>query len=94
LIDPSLEGKTKVEIGLKEFTRTEICSTIMGIPITITEEIIGRASRRDVNGKFQWKLHKKTSSWIQTTYETWYKNNASDKYKDMQKEHKVLQKLM
>lgn len=53
LIDPSLEGKTREEMGLKEFTKTEIRSTVMGIHITFTEEIIGRATRRDVDGKFQ-----------------------------------------
>jgi len=80
-----LEGKTRAELGLKEFTKTEILSTIMEIPITITEEIIGRVARKDVGGKFQWKLNKKTSSWIQTTYDALYKHNVSDKYKDMKK---------
>ena len=81
-------------MGLKEFTRTEIHSNIMGIPITITEEVIGRAARRDVEGSFQWNLNNKTSSWKEIVHETPYKNNASNKYKDMQKEHKVLQKLL
>jgi hypothetical protein len=31
LIDPSLEGKTRAEMGLKEFTKTKIRSNIMGI---------------------------------------------------------------
>jgi len=52
LIDPSLQGKTTVEMGLKEFTRTEIRSIIMGIPVTINEEVIGKACRRDVDGAF------------------------------------------
>jgi len=94
LEDPRLEDKSKEEMGLKEFKRTEICSNVKGIPITITEEVIGRATRCEVEGKFQWDLNKKTSSWIQTTFEALYKNNASNKYKDMQKEHKVLQKLI
>jgi hypothetical protein len=46
LIDPSLEGNTKEEMGLKPFTRTENRSNIMGIPVTINEEIIGIACRR------------------------------------------------
>jgi len=36
LIDPSLEGKTRQQLGLKPFTCIEIRSNIMGIPITIT----------------------------------------------------------
>jgi len=54
-------------MGLKEFTITEIRSNVMGFTITITEEIIGKATRREVDGKFQWNLNKKTSSWIKTT---------------------------
>ena len=46
LIDYSLEGKTREQLGLKPFTCTEIRSNIMGIPVTITEEIIARAIRR------------------------------------------------
>lgn len=44
-IDPSL--------GLKEFTINEIHSVVIGIPITITKEIIRKATIRDVDGKFQ-----------------------------------------
>jgi len=39
-------------MGLKEFTKTEIRSCIMGIQVTITEEVIGRACRRSVEGSF------------------------------------------
>jgi hypothetical protein len=94
LIDPSLDGKTRAEMGLKEFTRTKIHSNIMGIPVTITEEDIGKACRIDIDGAFQWNLNKKTSSWKATVCETLFNNNARGKNKDMQKEHKVLQKLM
>jgi len=34
--NPSLRGKTRQEMGLKSFRQTEIRSTMMGIPITIT----------------------------------------------------------
>lgn len=49
-------------MGLKEFTRTEIRSNIMGIPVTVSEEIIGRAYKRNVEGALQWTLNSKTSS--------------------------------
>ena len=62
LIDPSLEGKTREEMGLKEFTGIEIRLNLLGIPITIAEEVIGRATRCDVEGKFQWDLNSRTSS--------------------------------
>jgi len=91
--DPSLKGKSRAEMGLEEFTRTEIRSAVMGIHISITEEIIARASRCSNEGKFQWNLNNKTSSWIQTTYDAFHKERPSNKYKDVQKEHKVLHKL-
>jgi len=94
LLDPSLKGKSRAEMGLKEFTRTEIRSNIMGIPVTITEEVIGRACIRDVEGAFQWNLNSKTSTWIPVVRDTLFNGNKKGKYKDMQKEHKVLQKLM
>jgi len=48
--DKSLEGKTREDMVLQEFTGTEILSNVMGIPITITEEIIGKAARRTNEG--------------------------------------------
>jgi len=54
----------------------------MGIPITIIEEVIGRAARKYVDGNFEWNLNKKTSPWIKTTNDALYK--ASKMYKDMQ----------
>jgi SNF family Na+-dependent transporter len=51
-------------MGLKEFTRTKIRSNVMGIPVTIIEEVIGKACRRQVARAFQWNLNKKTSTWI------------------------------
>jgi len=72
----------------------EIHSNVMRIPITIIEEVIRREPRRNVEGAFRWNLNKKSSSWKEIVYETLYKHNASNKYKGMQKEHKVLQKLL
>jgi len=37
LIDPSLEGKTKEEMGLEPFVDTEIKSSIMGVPVFINQ---------------------------------------------------------
>jgi len=61
LIDPTLEGKTREELGLKPFTCTEIHSNVMGIPVFITEESIAKACRREVVGSFEENLDNKTS---------------------------------
>jgi len=49
--DPSLRGKTRKEMGLESFRQTEIRSSVMGIPITITEEVIAKACRVAAEGK-------------------------------------------
>jgi hypothetical protein len=36
LIDPTLEGKTREEMGLEPFKCTEIRSSVMGIPVFIS----------------------------------------------------------
>jgi len=58
--DPSLRGKTRQEMGLESFRQTEIRSTIMGIPVTITEEVIVRACRVAPTGRFLWNITGKT----------------------------------
>ena len=50
--NPTLIGKTRQEMGLKSFRQTEIRSSVMGIPITITEEVIAKACRVAANGRF------------------------------------------
>jgi len=48
----SLRGKTRQEMGLENSSHTEIRSTVMGIPVTITEELIAKACRVTPTGKF------------------------------------------
>jgi len=52
LIDPSLQGKTREEMGLEPFRCTEIRSSIMGIPVFISEGTISWVIRRAFEGKF------------------------------------------
>jgi len=66
----------------------------MVILVTITEEIIARACRRDVEGSIKENLNSKTSPWKATVRDSLFNGNPKGKYKDMKKEHKVLQKLM
>jgi hypothetical protein len=50
--NPSLKGKTRREMGLKPFNCLEIRSAVMGIPVTITEEVIAKACRVAPEGRF------------------------------------------
>ena len=54
--NPSLRGKTRQEMGLESFRQTEIRSAVMGIPITITEEVIAKACGVAPTGKFLWNI--------------------------------------
>jgi len=94
LLNPDLKGKSRAEMGLKEFKRTEIRSNVMRISVTITEKVIGRACRRSVEGAFQWNLNKKTSDWIPVVKQSLFKGKKDGKYCGMEKEHIVLQKLL
>jgi len=40
LIDPTLVDKSREEMGLEPFTCTEIRSSIMGVPIFISQEVM------------------------------------------------------
>jgi len=48
----SLKGKTRKEMGLEPFRQIEIRSVVMGIPLTITEEVIAKACRVASTGRF------------------------------------------
>jgi len=93
-IDPTLKGKTREELGLKPFTCTEIRSSIMGIPITISEEIIARAIRRTAKGSFKEGLNNnKKSPWNELVNKTMFNSTKKGKYYDMRIEHKLLLKI-
>jgi len=93
LIDPSLERKTRKQLGLNSFTCTKIHSNIMGIPVTITEEIIARAIRRITEGSYEEGLDK-TSQWNEVVNMTIFNSTKKGKYSYLRMEYKMLQKIM
>ena len=54
-IDPTLAGKSREEMGLEPFTCTKIRSSIMGIPVFISQEVIAYVIRRASEGSFKEK---------------------------------------
>jgi len=65
LIGPSLEGKTREEMGLEPFVATEIRSSIMGVPVFINQEIIAYMIGRASEGNYKNGLdnNNKKSPW-------------------------------
>jgi len=89
LIDSSMDGKTREQLGLKPFTCTEIRANIMGIPLTITKEIIARAIRRAVEGSYEEGLDN-TISWNDVVNMTMFNITKKGKYSDLRIEYKML----
>jgi len=62
--DLRLKGKTRKDMGLEDFKKVEIRSAMLGIRVTIKEEIIAKAARCSRTGKFQLGV-KKNNRWIE-----------------------------
>jgi len=93
LIDPSLQGKTREEMGLELFRQEEIRSSIMGLSVVIFVDTIAGAIRRASEGRFVYGLNSKKSSWIPVVKRTLYHSVNNGRYKDLDMKTKVLLKI-
>jgi len=91
--DPSLRGKTRKEMGLESFRQTEIRSAVMGIPITIIEEVIAKTCRVTVTGRFIWNANI-NHPLLDSYKEVVLKGNSSTKLVDIDGHHRMLLKFM
>jgi len=95
LIDPSLVGKTREEMGLEPFKRTEIRSSVMGIPMHISEEIIACVIGTEATGKNSGIEipNSKTSPWNDIVNTTLFNSKHPGKYRDLSMKNKMLLKI-
>jgi len=95
LIDPTLEGKTREEMGLEPFTYVEIRSNILGIPVAISKDMIACVLRRDASGKYAGEEipNAKTSPWKEIVNMTMFGTKQSQPYCNLSKENKLLLKI-
>jgi len=91
--DPNLRGKTRKEMGLEPFRQTEIRSSVMGIPITIIEEVIAKACRVALSGRFLWNVSRKHSL-LKIFTTVVLKGNPATKLVDIEGNHRMLLKFM
>jgi len=72
LIDPTLAGKSREEMGLEPFTCTKIRSSLMGVPVYISEEIIAYVLGVEAMGQYSgFEIpNPKTSSWNEVVNKT------------------------
>ena len=93
LIDPSLEGKTREEMGLKPFRCEEIRSSVLGIPVAISVDTIVAVIRRASEGRYVYGLKNKNSSQIPIVNRALYNSSTKGKYKNMDMRTKMLLKI-
>jgi len=94
LIDPSLQGKTREEMRLEPFRCMEIRSSIMGIPVFISEASISWVIRRASEGKIVNGLdNNKTSPWNDIVNKTMFNNTKKGKYSELSMRIKMLLKI-
>jgi len=91
--DASLRGKTRKEMGLEPFRQTEIRSAVMGIPITIIEEVIAKACMVAPSGRFLWNISRKHPLLESFTLVV-LKGNSATKLVDIEGHHRMLLKFM
>jgi len=93
-IDPTLEGKSREEMGLEPFRCTEIRSSIMGIPVFISEEIISFVLRRPSEGNYKGGIgNSKTSPLNEVVNQSMFNNTKKGAYCDLSIEKKMLLKI-
>jgi len=93
LIDPTLAGKTREEMGLEPFIGTEIRSSVLGIPIYISQDVIAFVIRRASEGSFRMDWTIKKSSWNEIVNQTMFNSNKKGAYSDLSMEKKMLLKI-
>ena len=91
--DPSLRGKTRKEMGLEPFRQTDIRSAVMGIPLTITEEVIAKACRVAPTGRFLWNVSR-NHPLLDSFKSVVLNGNPATKLVDIDGQHRVLLKFM
>jgi len=80
-------------MGLEPFRQIEIRSAVMGIPITITEEVIAKACRVAPTGRFLWNVSR-NHPLLDSFKGVVLKGNSSTKLVDIDGQHRMLLKFM
>jgi len=80
-------------MGLELFKKLEIRSAVMGIPITITEEVIARAYKMAPEGRFQWNVIRKNPL-LESYTNLLLKGDPATKLVDMDDNHRMLLKFI
>jgi hypothetical protein len=88
----SKKKKMEIELNPTSFSSLEIRSEVMGIPVTITEEIIAKACRVDAEGRFQ-EIVKTEDILLQSYCNLLLGGNPKAKTSEMKIHHRMLVKF-
>ena len=81
-------------MGLELFTCTEIRSSIMGIPVFISENDIAFVIRRASEGSYKGAIrNSRTSPWNEIVHKSMFNNTEKGVYSDLSMEKKMLLKI-
>jgi len=91
LIDPTLEGKSREEMGLEPFVDTEFKPSIMGISVFISQDVIAYVIRRASEGSFKDGLdNKKKNPWNEVVHQTMFNSKKKGTYNNLSMEKMLL----
>jgi len=94
LINPTLASKSREEMGLEPFTCTKIRSSIMGVSVFISQEVIAYVIKRAYEGSFKDGLdNNKKSPWNEIDNQTMFNSKKKGVYSDLSMEKKMLLKI-
>ena len=94
LIDPTLEGKSREEMDVEPFVDTEIRSSIMGIPVFISQDVIVYVIRKASEGSFKDGLdNNKNSPYNEVVHQTMFNSKKKGAYNSLSMEKKMILKI-
>jgi len=94
LTDPTLAGKTREEMSLEPFTCIEVRSSIMGVSVFISQEVIAYVIRRASEGSFKDGIdNNKKSPCNEIVNKIMFNSKKKGVYSDLTMEKKMLLKI-
>ena len=90
---PEMKGKSRMEMGLSDFTETEVRSTVLGLEMVITESMIRKLLQIPSGGLFV-TGQKGDSEFAERIEATLHQGRPSRKVIDMATDHRIIYKIV
>src|SRR4030066_2475748 len=89
---PGMKGKSRLEMGLSDFTETEVMSNVPGLEMIITESLIRTLLQIPSGGLFV-TGQKGDSEFVEKIEATLHEGRPSKKVIDMATDHRIIYKI-